>query len=196
MKPLCDLFVEYLKSDEIKFFSEPADDAPQNTDYMCAFETATCDVVLKTHVDEDQRSIRICSSVGLRVPKERFVDVSRWLAEMNHSLIVGFFVVSPMSREIELLVTAAFAETTPSAMCLRRLFETAIYCMSQNYEAILETLRGPRRDAGPSSEMMDEVLARLMGSSDDAASPEIPGDSEQEAAKKPARRRRQKSDDQ
>lgn len=195
MELMSHLFEEYLRSDEIKFVSEPSEDSDRNTDYMSAFETMSCDVVVKTHVDEDQRSIRIASSVGLRVPKERFGDVSRWIMSMNHTLIIGHFLVSPTSKEVELLVTAAYPETSPSRTCLRRLYETAIYCAAQNYEAILGTLHAPGQDAGPSAEIVDEVLARLMGSGspDGEAPPDAPDD---EPVKKTSRRRAKKSHDQ
>ena len=197
MKPLSDLFEDMLRSDGVKFVSEPAADSHESTDYTSAFQTSSCDVVVNTHIDEGERSMRLSSSIGLRIPNERYVDVSRRIMIMNHTLIIGFYLVSPLTKEVELIVTAAYPDMSPSAMCLRRLLQTAIYCASQNYETFVGMLHGPQ-DVGPSPDQIDEVGANLIGFAvpDDAESPETLGDSAEAVAKKPARRRRKRSDEQ
>ncbi len=198
MKPLSERTEELLRTDEIKYATyPPVSESPELVDYVAAFETRVGKVVVNIHVDDEERSIRMAASMAnLRACESRYAAAAREIMKRNHLLIVGFFLINPENDSVELVVTGAYPDMSPSMQGIRRLLQTAIFCFAPNYDTFVEMLRSPQ-DVGPSPEEVDEVGANLIGfaAPDDAESPETPGDSAEAVAEKPARRRRRKQTD-
>lgn len=203
MKQLSVFIEEFLQAEEVLYAVFPVDpDYPTCVSFAARFQAPDFVVNVHIHVDDEERTVRMAATAGIRVPSDRYEEMVKHIMGANHLLVLGHLSITP-NGELEMIVTAAFNDIEPSALVLRRMLLTAIQQIGDSYPALMSMLSvgsAPRLRGGSSSlppkAVVDEVVAQLLQSppAADGESPEKP-DTGMEPEKKPVRRRRRKAAD-
>ena len=176
MKMLSEVMREHLDADRVQFYtfgcgqSSASDQA-----IVAAFATPTCFMWVHIRANDEDRTIRMVASSGLRVPSEKLAKANDYISQANHRLKFGHFNIDPQDGELQYVISAPFDGMAPTLAVFRRMVGCTVKVFGEYFPSLVLMVYTDATvsealsvSEGPSLEVIDEAVAQLMGNGNTA----------------------------